>query len=242
LRLWPAFILLLTAALTPQLSERLVIGAFPEAVPGNAYPEAWESLRFGNRTAETEYRVVEKDGIRVIRADSRNAASGMFREIDVDLREYPVIEWRWRIEQVLEKGDVRRRSGDDYPARIYITFDYDPANLSFTDRLKYRGLRALGYRDIPLRALNYIWANKAPVGTVVANPFTDWVMMIAVDSGNAKAGQWVSHRRNILQDYRAAFGEDPPPITGIAIMTDTDNTGETAVAYYGDIVLRRDFQ
>jgi hypothetical protein len=59
--------------------------------------------------------------------------------------------------------------------------------------------------------------------------------MIAVESGNGKAGQWVSEQRNVLEDYRRYFGQDPPRPGAVAIMTDSDNTGESATAWYGPI-------
>ncbi len=59
--------------------------------------------------------------------------------------------------------------------------------------------------------------------------------MIVVESGGVKFDRWVNEERNIYEDYIKAFGEEPPLISGVAIMTDTDNTGESATAYYGDI-------
>ena len=138
---------------------------------------------------------------------------------------------------MIARGNVARKDGDDYPARLYVTFDYPVSRLSFGDRVKYRALRLLGYGDIPTRALNYIWANRADETRIVRNPFTDWVQMVPVESGPANAGRWRSVRRDVAADYRAAFGEEAPAITGIAIMTDADNTGGTATAYYGDITM-----
>jgi hypothetical protein len=89
--------------------------------------------------------------------------------------------------------------------------------------------------DIPIAALNYIWDTKAPIGTVVDNAFTDFAKMIVVESGPAKVGLWVEESRNIYEDYKAAFGEEPPKINGVAIMSDTDNTKERTIAYYGNI-------
>jgi hypothetical protein len=71
---------------------------------------------------------------------------------------------------------------------------------------------------------------------MAANPYTDRTMMFALQSGEAGARQWVTERRNVFEDYRRAFGEEPPRISGVGIMTDTDNTGETATAWYGDIM------
>jgi hypothetical protein len=89
----------------------------------------------------------------------------------------------------------------------------------------------------PGSVVNCIWANKAPVGTIVANPFADQAKMIVIRSGNASAGRWVAEKRNLVRDYQASFGQNPPPVMGIAIMTDTDNTGESTTAWYGDIRL-----
>jgi chloramphenicol O-acetyltransferase len=87
------------------------------------------------------------------------------------------------------------------------------------------------------RAINYIWANKLAVGQAVPNPYTSNAMMVAVQSGRTHMGEWMGERRNVLEDYRKFFGEDPPKVGAIAIMTDTDNTGEKAVAWYGLIAI-----
>ena len=152
-----------------------------------------------------------------------------------------MLHWEWKINKVLSKGDVTSKKGDDFSARIYITFEYNASNLPFGERVKYKTLRLLGYKDIPLRAINYVWSNKAPVDTIVPNAYTDWVSMIAVQSGNEKANTWQSQQRDIFEDYVDAFGEHPGDITGIAIMTDTDNTNESATAYFGDITVHQRF-
>jgi hypothetical protein len=163
--------------------------------------------------------VVSEDGNRVLQADSRDAASGLIRDLDFDPQQWPILAWRWKIDGVLPTGDARRRSGDDYPARLYVIFPH-----WFFPRTK---------------TLNYIWANHLPAGTVVPNPFTANAMMIAVASGPDQAGQWVAERRNLVADYRRAFGEDPPPAGAVALMTGTDNTGGTARAWYDDLRLER---
>jgi hypothetical protein len=73
---------------------------------------------------------------------------------------------------------------------------------------------------------------------MAANAYTDRAMMFVVQAGGEKLQQWVLQERNVYEDYKKAFGEEPTMITGVAIMTDTDNTRESAVAWYGDIVFR----
>ena len=196
----------------------------------------WEPMTLGDAPV-SRYDLVRDGGTTVVRGRADGSASGLVRRFRLDPTRFPVMSWRWKATNVLPNGNVRRKGGDDYPARIYITFDYDPSDLSFGDRLKYRALKALGYDEIPVRALSYIWANRAGETRIVPNAFTDWVQMVPVQSGPANLGRWQTERRDIVADYRAAFGEEPPAISGIAIMTDADNTDGEATAYFGDIRL-----
>ena len=221
------------------LQKDLVVGHFSTLTPGMEQPPGWEPLVFKKIEQHTRYDLVSDDGVVVIRAVSADAASGLIRKIQINPMVYPIVEWRWKVANILQKGDVSKKAGDDYPARIYITFVYDPSKLSFGNRVKYKTAKLLYGEYPPTGAINYIWGNHAVIDTIVPNPYTDRAMMIAVDSGEGKINQWVTQRRNLLQDYRKAFQTDPPMISGVAIMTDTDNTGESATAYYGDIIFRR---
>jgi len=163
----------------------------------------------------TEYRIVEERGEKVLYAKSEKAASGLVFETDYDPQQFPILSWRWKINEIVSKGDSRSKSGDDYAARIYVIFPH-----WFFPKTK---------------TLNYIWGNQLPKDSFQRNVYTSNAMMIAVESGSAKAGEWVTVQRNLLDDYRKAFGEEPARVGAIAVMTDTDNTGATAEAWYGDI-------
>ena len=214
----------------------LRVGAFSDAAPGPTHPEGWQPIAFSDIETRTTYDLVRADSGTVVRARSDGGASGLATERRIDLTEYPILEWRWKVDGVVEEGNARTKEGDDYAARLYVTFDYE--DLGLVDRAKLTALRALGYDEIPTRALNYVWANRVERYTILENAYTDWVMMVAVRSGTEHAGAWVTERRNVLADYRAAFGGDPPPVNGVALMTDTDNTDGEATAYYGDILFR----
>ncbi len=232
----PLIILALAAwtAGAPALAEPLVVGGFSLAAPGEP-PQGWEPLTFDDIERHTAYETVRSGGKVVIRAKSDRAASGLIRRMEIDPARYPVIEWRWRAENVLKKGNVREKSGDDYPARIYITFKYDSDKVGFFGKAKYEAIKLARGEYPPLAAINYVWGSNAPEGTMIPNPYTDKVMMFVVESGTARLGRWVTERRNVREDYRKAFGAEPPAISGVAVMTDTDNTGESATAYYGEI-------
>jgi hypothetical protein len=231
----------LTSPLTIHAQSQAIIevGKFSAATAGDMLPPDWKPLTFKKIEKHTIYTLVTDNGTAVIKAVAEASASGLTREIKINPKEYPIVQWRWKVSNILKKGDVHRKEGDDYPARIYITFEYDPSKLSFFEKAKYGTIKLLYGQYPPLAVINYIWESKVPVGTMAPNPYTDRVKMIVVESGETKLNQWVNEERNVFEDYKRAFGEEPPTISGIAIMTDTDNTGESATAYYGDIVFKK---
>jgi hypothetical protein len=241
----PALVVLVFFWVVTAQADDVHAGAVIEAgrfsvEPSNAsLPSGWKPLTFKKIKSVSRYSLVREEGITVVKAEADRSASGLVRAITIDLKEYPWIEWRWKAVNLLRKGDVRSKQGDDYPARLYITFAYDPGSLSAFEKLKYESAKLL-YGDYPpLAAINYIWDNRTPTGTVVPNAYTNRLKMIVVESGPAKLNRWVSEARNLYEDYHRAFGEEPPPTTSVAIMTDTDNTGESAMAYYGDIIFKK---
>lgn len=221
-----------------QSSPIVEVGKFSEASEGAALPDGWKPLTFKKIPTQTKYEVIRDGGVTVVKASSEASASGLTKAVKIDPREYPIVRWRWKIENVLKNSDVHRKEGDDYPARLYITFEYDPDKVGFAKKLKYKAGRAL-FGDIPIAALNYIWERNTPVGTIIENAFTEFAQMIVVENGPQKVGLWVDEERNLYEDYRQAFGEEPPMINGVAIMSDTDNTKERATAYYGDILFMK---
>ncbi len=221
------------------LPDEVKIGAFSQALPSEVLPANWESLRFANIDRQTRYRLTRHQKDVVLQARSHASASGMFRKLRFNARDHAWLSWRWKIEHVLEKGDLRVKQGDDYSARIYVAFKFEPQQASLWARMAHAVASTSAGRELPGTMLTYIWANQAPQGAIADNPYSDKVKMIALQSGNAKANRWIDEKRNLAEDYRRAFGREPPPAMGIAVMTDTDNTGESAIAYYGDITLSR---
>jgi len=218
----------------------LVVGSFSSAAEG-PLPPTWKPLLFKKQKGanQTEYVVVRDGDTTVVRAESRAAASALVHAIDLDLKDYPVLRWRWKVSNVIASGNLAKKEGDDYAARVYVTFAYEPDKVSFGKKVKYKAARLL-FGDLPFGVMTYIWDNQAPIGTVANNAYAgEFTKMIVVQSGEARAGHWVDEERNVYEDYRRAFGEDPPRVNGVAIMTDTDNTGERATAFYGDLVFTK---
>lgn len=182
----------------------------------NGLPAGTEEREF---EGQTQYRVVELDGRPVLSASADASASGLIFPTRFNPTEWPWLEWRWKIDGVVENGDARIKEGDDYAARVYVIFPH--------------------WLPIRTRSINYIWANRLPRESVQANTFTANAMMLALQSGNEESGKWVVERRNLVDDYRRLFGEDPPDEALVAVMTDTDQTKESAQAWYDEIRLVR---
>jgi hypothetical protein len=165
----------------------------------------------------TEYKLVKEGKRAVVKAYSRGSASGLFKKAQFDPARYRYLRWSWKIGATIKNGDERTKAGDDYAARVYVIF---PGRFFWQ-----------------MKAINYIWSNRLSKGEYVPNAFSANAMMLAVESGPDSAGTWISEERDLLADYRRLFGEEPREIGAIAIMTDTDNTGGEATAWYGDITL-----
>ncbi len=215
-------------------AETPVLALFSAAAPGASLPAPWKLTTLPRIGRHTRYSLVRDGDAVVLRADAEASMAGVAHPLKLDVRAHPVIEWRWKILNLLTKSDIATKTGDDYPARVYVLFDYDIRKLPFSVRAKIRLARLYG-ADVPLAALCYVWDGKAAAGTSVWSAYTDRVRMIVAESGGANLGKWVTIRRDVAADFRAAFGEDPPAISGVVLATDTDNTGESATAFYGDI-------
>lgn len=210
------------------------IPAFSQMQPG-AVVNGWTVLKPAPKAPDTQYTLVRDAEHTVLQADADHSMSGLVFATRVDLASTPLLRWRWKITAPVKNGDLSRKSGDDYAGRIYVMFDYPAEKLSFATRAKLRLGEALYGQKIPTAALNYVWDNHHPIGTIVPNAYTDRARMVVVESGAGKAGQWVTETRDVAADFRAAFGEDAPPVVAVALATDTDNTGEHVISWFGDI-------
>jgi hypothetical protein len=220
-----------------QAQDSIVIDDFEGAAKNDGLPAGWSPLTFRKIPRHSRYTLVREEGNAVVKAEADRSASGIYKKVDIDPVRFPILKWRWKVDHILERGDERTRAGDDYAARIYVTFAYDPDTASLWERSQYAVIKFVYGEYPPQGALNYIWANRLPKGRDIDNAYTDRAKMIAVESGTENSGRWMEEGVNLYEDYKRLFGKEPPHISGIALMTDTDNTGGSAIGYYDDIVL-----
>jgi hypothetical protein len=199
----------------------------------------WKPLTFPKIKKHTEYDITpEKDGNLILTTRSKASASGIVYKGSFNPFHDPILRWRWKVDNVYLKADPHTKQGDDYPLRVYVIFEYDPAKAGLAQRALY-GLAKKIYGEYPpLASLNYVWASQSIAEPFFDNPYTDRAKMIPLRSGTGHLGQWVEEEVNVLADYRRVFGEDPPDCASLAIMNDSDNTGEAAVSHMDFIEVR----
>ncbi len=201
--------------------------------------ERWKPLYFNNIDKHTEYSIDKEGEVSYLKAESNASASGIVFKQEFDVLSYPKIRWRWKVTNVFKKGNAKEKSGDDYPLRIYIIFKYDPDTASFGRKIKYGLAKKLYGEYPPDSTLNYIWANRQHDERIITNKYAEEAKMVLLQQGQENAGQWIEQEVDILADYHKAFKKDPPSIVSIAIMNDSDNTGESAVSYIDYIEVYR---
>lgn len=219
--------------------ERVEVARFSRRQAGGPLAEYWQPYIILPSKPRTDYKLVRVDGAVALQADADKSASGKVRRIRIEPQAHPMLEWRWRVGNLIPGADKRVASLDDAPARLVISFHGDAERLDFHNRAQFRLARAISGRSLPYATLMYVWSNTLPVGSVVQNPHTDRVRSIVVASGPEGIGEWRQYRRNVLEDYRQAFGEEPWDIVAVGVMTDADNTRQKARCHYGDITFYR---
>ncbi|NOY64518.1 MAG: DUF3047 domain-containing protein [Nitrospirae bacterium] len=209
------FVFLLIANIPSLLfsaDKRPVILGFEGALSDEGVPAGW---KLKERSGKAEYRVLMDGGEKVLFFRGMDASFSMERKIKLDVREYPYIKWRWKVMLLPEGGDVRYRGKNDQAAQVIVLFD--------------RG-----------RAISYIWDTTAPEGAIMEEsvpwPFSIKIKVLVVKSGVEDIRQWIIMRRNIYEDYKRLFNEEPGVIKGVRIQINSQHTGTIGEAFFGSII------
>jgi hypothetical protein len=212
---------------------------FSGARPGSTLPSGWSRADIRGVDTGTAYTLVDDQGTTVLRAEANASASAVVYKVIMPARDAPLLQWRWKVSDVLKNSNPATKEGDDYAARVYVMFDYPLEKLPLADRIRLSLARALYDSNVPAATLCYVWDSRLRAGTVLTSPYTSRVRIIVAESGAQHAGQWRTVERDVAEDFRRAFGEEPPAVSAVAVATDTDNTHERVTAWYGDIVLKK---
>jgi hypothetical protein len=211
-------------------------GLFSTSKAGSQIPADWKPIKLSDSKKPTTYDLVEDEGTVVLHAVAQASASALGHVAGFDVRQQPIVKWRWKISKLIDDADNSVASKEDSPVRLVFAFDGDKSKLAPRDRAVFRMSKRFSERELPYATLMYVWANNAAPGTVIENPHTRRVQIIVASSGAAGAGQWQVLSRNLYADYKTAFGEEPGKLIAYGVMSDTDNTGASVESWYGDIV------
>lgn len=178
--------------------------------------ENWVTRGIGKSAINFE-DVTEGDNNLVLRASGSNAASSLWRMLQIKAGPKAKLTWDWKVDNPLnEKANLKRKSEDDYAARLIVVFE--PHLVSWKTR-----------------AVCYVWAPNGKIGSMYRSPYSSSLGIVVVQSGRDKRDKWVSEERDPIADYKKIFGDSPQMITGLAIMVDTDNTDQEALSWFDNL-------
>ncbi len=231
---------ILFACLTPSQgkAKSLLLG-FKQEKNSDSVPEGWELITYF-RTLKNDMSLAKEGKRTVLRVKSLGGASAILKRPDVDLKAFPILVWRWKINRVVGMAIESREDRNDSAARIRVIFgkaarsSRKPIEISkfFKSlRLQMRAIEPSGLK------IDYIWGSTTPKGEVIDYPGSRNHKIVIVESGNRRANRWVWEKRNLIEDFRGFFGGTPPGLAGVVVLTDTDQTNEGIIAYYSSIIL-----
>ena len=190
----------------------------PPRLPAEGIPVGWTAKEFvGHASVE----LVRDEARLVLRLQSEQSSYALYRDVVVDLNEFPFLSWSWKVVRLPAAGDVRARASDDQAAQVYLIFPRWPAPLKSSD------------------VIGYVWDSRAPVGTQLTSTKAANVKIIVLESGRSQAETWRVEQRDVAKDYAALFGRQPPRVGQVAVMIDTNDTRGVAEALIGDLVFAR---
>jgi len=239
---WPALAAALCLAVpVAQAQTEESIRAFSSAT-GDQPPAPWHFSGLPNKVP-TKFEVVQQGNQRVLRVESDKSYGTLVHRTQMPLQREPTLTWRWRVEQFVQGADLHVKAGDDGAAKLCVFFNLPASQLSVTERAQLKLARAVSGEDVPTEILCYVWDIKEPKGSQFVNAFTNRMQMLVLESGpTSAAGGWVSEKRNVLEDFRRAFGREAgttvPDVAAVAVAADSDNTQSRGLSFFSDIDLK----
>ncbi len=201
--------------------------------------ENWTAQSLPTKKATRFSLSTDKEkGMRVVHAQADGSASLLRRKVSIASSDLSRVAFSWKVTELIAASDMAVRETEDAVVRVILSFEGDRSKFSAKNRMLSDLTEALTGEELPYATLMYVWCNKRQAGEVIMNPRTDRIRQLVVESGAANLGKWLSYERDIRADFIQAFGEEPGTLTGIALMTDTDNTQSKATAWYGPVVLK----
>lgn len=227
-------------SLLPPAAEPVALASpweqLPKSLAGKAPPSVWKHQVFPGKKPN-HYEFVRLDGRVTMAVQSEAAASVLRQVVHRPAAELGQVRFSWKVADLISTADLDQRDKSDSPVRLVLAFDGDRSKLSGRDNLLSELARSLTGEEMPYATLMYVWSNNLPVEAVVTNKRTERIRKLVIESGPEGLNRWRDYQRDIRADYEKVFGEAPGALLAVGIMTDTDNTGGKAQAWYGPVTL-----
>ena len=227
------------AALCGAAAQAQTVTPFTGAT-GAAPPAPWKVSGLPQQTKPfTRFSVVDIDGKRAVKIEADLSYGNLVHPVK-DIAAPAHLSWQWRIEKPIEAADLREKRGDDTAVKVCVVFDMPMDNVPFTDRQLLRIARSKTTDLVPTATLCYVWDAKLPAGTTLDNAFTRRQRYMVLESGTDRLNKWVAEKREVGADFLKLFGDESrtvPPILGVVIGADSDNTQSKSIAYVTGISL-----
>ncbi len=182
-------------------------------------PAGWQGQNWGS--PKHDFTVVTESPNQALHLRSDNDSSTISKEVKVDVKQYPILQWRWKVVVLPKSGDARRKETDDEVAQLYLTFPRFPS-------------------AVRSRIIGYVWDSTAPLGAIFPSQKVSTITYVVVRSGDVDLGKWITETRNIAEDYKRIYGEEPGEAVGaVSISINSQNTNSRAESYFGEILFRK---
>jgi len=193
--------------------DSVVIADFSHGLDAGGIPAGWQ---LKEKYGKADFAVAKDGDISTVRFRSTNTSFSLQKKANVNLKRFPVLTWKWKVTKLPEGGDFRRSKTDDQAAQLFVAFT-------------------------KTKAIVYIWDTSAPQGLTkdtTPAPLMH-VMVVVVQSGAAGVGKWISETRNVYEDYKKLFGEEPPPASGMRLQINSQHTRTSAESYFADVMFKK---
>ena len=189
-------------------------------VGGKGIPNAWKGQNWGSPAYDMT--IVEDGGKKVLHMKSKNEGSTISREVKgkVNLKDTPILEWRWKVVALPKDGNSCAKATDDQAAQLYVAWPRFP-------------------EPVRSRIIGYVWDTTAPAGTICKSEKTGTVTYVIVRSGTAGLGSWHTERRNVREDFKKIYGEEPDNPGAVSIAIDSNDTSSSSESFIGPLVFKR---
>ena len=216
--------------------DSLDMGLSKEHFQENSVPRGWTLRKWPGQTAGASAQWTIDDGVHAVRLHSKAALTFLEKTVRINISEYPVVSWKWKVKNILDGIDERTKEGDDHPIRIFFVFEPDAAEQSLWFRLKrFVYLDRIHGHPFGGRFTEYLWSSHLEAGAIIKDPGKTWQKLMVVEGGSSKLNRWLAYRRNLYQDFKALYNEEPRDLIFIGVLNDTDQSGQEAKSYIADL-------